>query len=196
MARTKRAPRAAPRARSIGHDAASQPGRATDTDGCPEDDYDEHSRWAAAKWPEVEEVVESIVSRIDMAQRHFERASVATRDQVGLAHGELKVLLRLTRGVRSQGEMAKNLLVSTGTMTNQLDKLEGAGLVVRHPDPADRRGKVVEMTAKGRDVLDTYVNVQARRERELVGGLNTKEKSELNVLLRKLLASLHDEAEA
>jgi DNA-binding MarR family transcriptional regulator len=157
-----------------------------------EDDYDEHSRWAAERWPEIEEAVESIVTRIDMAQRHFERAAVDTRDQVGLAHGELKVLLRLSRGPRNQGEMAKHLLVSTGTMTNQLDKLEGAGLVVRHPDPSDRRGKVVEMTDKGREVLDAYVNIQAKRERDLVGGLSDREKRDLNALLRKLLASLRE----
>src|ERR1700692_4059771 len=104
-------------------------------DNCPDDGYDEHAQWAAARWPEVEEVVESIVSRVDMVQRHIERASVDTRDQLGISQGELKILLRLTRGARSQGDIAKNLLVSTGTMTNQLDKLQAAGFVVRSPDP-------------------------------------------------------------
>lgn len=81
-------------------------------------------------------------------------------------------------------------------MTNQLDKLEGAGLVVRSPDPTDRRGKLVEMTAKGQEVLDNYVNVQAQRERQLIGGLSMQEKGELNLLLRKLLASLREQASA
>jgi DNA-binding MarR family transcriptional regulator len=163
---------------------------------CPEDDYDGHARWAATTWPEVDEVVETIVNRIDMAQRHLERAAVDTRDAVGLAQGELKVLLRLTRGPRSHGDLAKSLLVSSGTMTNQLDKLEGAGLVVRHPDPNDRRGKVLEITAKGQDVLDNYVNVQAKREREFLEGLTVQEKAALNALLRKLLASLRERSGA
>ena len=179
----------------VGGDAGSHREELT-ADPCGEDDYDAHSRWAAARWPEVEEVVEAIVSRIEMAQRHIERSSVDTRDQLGLAQGELKVLLRLTRGARSQGAIAKNLLVSTGTMTNQLDKLEGAGLVVRRPDPADRRGKLVEMTVKGQEVLDSYVNVQAKRERQLIAGLSKQERTELNVLLRKLLASLSEQADA
>ena len=161
---------------------------------CHVDDYDEHARWAAARWPEVEEVVESIVSRVDMVERHIERASVDTRDLLGISQGELKILLRLTRGARSQGDIAKTLLVSTGTMTNQLDKLEAAGLVVRSPDPTDRRGKLVEMTPMGRETVDNYVNVQAKRERQLVSGLSPQEKGELNVLLRKLLASLREEA--
>ena len=168
----------------------------TAVDDCLDDDYDEHARWAAARWPEVEEVVESIVARIAMVQRHIERASVDTRDQLGISQGELKILLRLTRGARSQGDIAKALLVSTGTMTNQLDKLEAAGFVVRSPDPTDRRGKLVDMTPLGRETLDNYVNVQAKRERQLISGLSPQEKGEVNTLLRKLLASLREEARA
>ncbi|MFZ0173186.1 MAG: MarR family transcriptional regulator [Acidimicrobiales bacterium] len=159
---------------------------------CEDDDYDEHARWAAQAWPTIDLDVEAIVSRVEHAQRYLERAAVDTRDQVGLAHGELKVLLRLARGIRSQGELAKALLVSTGTMTNQLDKLEAAGLVMRLPDPDDRRGKLVEMTRKGRETLDNYINVQAKREQQLLGRLSAAEKRQLNDLLRKLLASLGD----
>ncbi len=79
-------------------------------------------------------------------------------------------------------------------MTNQLDKLQAAGFVLRSPDPTDRRGQLVEMTPIGRETFDNYVNVQAKRERQLVSGLSSQEKSELNILLRKLLASLRDEA--
>jgi DNA-binding MarR family transcriptional regulator len=157
---------------------------------CDDDDYDEHARWAAQNWPAIDLDVEAIVSRVEMAQRRLERAAVDTRERVGLAHGELKVLLRLARGIRSQGDLAKSLLVSTGTMTNQLDKLEAAGLVLRLPDPADRRGKLVEMTPKGRETLDNYINVQAKREQQLLDRLSASDKRSLNDLLRKLLASL------
>ena len=81
-------------------------------------------------------------------------------------------------------------------MTNQLDKLEAAGFVVRSPDPTDRRGKLVDMTPLGRETLDNYVNVQAKRERQLISGLSPQEKGEVNTLLRKLLASLREEARA
>jgi len=148
-----------------------------------------HARWAAEQWSEIDRDVEAIVSRVEMAQRHLERAAVDTREQLGLAHGELKILLRLARRIRSQAELAKRLLVSTGTMTNQLDKLETAGLVRRLPDPADRRGNLVEMTPRGREILDTYVDIQAKRERHLLDGLTPAEKRQLNDLLRKLLAS-------
>ncbi len=159
---------------------------------CEDDDFDEHARWAAAAWHEIDEQVEQIVSRIESAERYLERAAVDTRDRVGLAHGELKILFRLTRGPRSHGELAKSLLVSTGTLTNQLDKLEAAGMVVRLPDPSDRRGKLVEMTDKGRQTLAEYVNVQAKRERQMLSRLSPENKQMLNDLLRLLLASLHD----
>jgi DNA-binding MarR family transcriptional regulator len=163
---------------------------------CADDDYDEHARWAAEAWSEIDPDVEAIVSRIEMAQRYLGRAAVDTRDQVGLAHGELKILLRLTRGTRSQGDIAKNLLVSTGTMTNQLDKLERAGFVVRNLDPADRRGKLVEMTPKGRETLDNYINVQAKRERQFLDRLTAVDKQQLNDLLRKLLASFAENSDS
>lgn len=75
-----------------GSSGESKTRESTSSDDCLDDDHDDHSRWAAVRWPEVEEVVESIVSRIDMVQRHIERASVDTRDQLGIAQGELKVL--------------------------------------------------------------------------------------------------------
>jgi DNA-binding MarR family transcriptional regulator len=161
--------------------------------GACDDDTDEHVRWATQAWSEIDPDVEGIVCRVERAQRHIERAAVDTRDQVGLAQGELKILLRLTRGARGQGELARRLLESTGTMTNQLDKLEAAGLVVRLADPTDRRGKIVEMTPKGRETLDNYVNVQAKRERQLLDRLSAGDKQQLNKLLRKLLASLANE---
>jgi DNA-binding MarR family transcriptional regulator len=159
-----------------------------------DDDFDEHVRWATTAWPAIDPDVEGVVTRIEKAARYFERAATDTLEMVRLTHGELKVLLRLTRGARGQGDIARSLLVSTGTMTNQLDKLESAGLVRRHPDPNDRRGKLVEMTEKGHQTLDNYVSVQAKRESQLLSHLTPAEKKQLIDLLRKCLASLDAES--
>jgi DNA-binding MarR family transcriptional regulator len=77
-------------------------------------------------------------------------------------------------------------------MTNRLDKLEGMGLVRREPDPADRRGIIAVLTEQGRSVLDRYIDVQARREQQLLRRLTEADKRTLNDLLRKLLTSLVD----
>jgi DNA-binding MarR family transcriptional regulator len=172
----------------VGTDSADDP-------ACELDDCDETTEWAVQQWPEIDVDTESIVNRSSMIVRYFERAAVDTLSEVGLSHGELKVLLRLVRGKRSHGEIARHLLVSTGTMTNRLDKLESAGLVARHRDPNDRRGILVELTPAGRETLDRYIAVQAKRERQLLTGLTTDEKRELGRLLRKLLASVETESD-
>jgi DNA-binding MarR family transcriptional regulator len=154
------------------------------------DDCDEHIAWALREWTQIEPDVEAIVTRIGKANRYIERAAVDTLESLDLAQGELKVLLRLSRGRRSHGEIARDLLVSTGTMTNRLDKLEAAGFVSRHADPADRRGVIVELTASGRQVLDRYIGVQAAREQRLLSAMSAEDKRQLNRLLRKLLASV------
>jgi len=160
------------------------------------DDFDDHAAWAVGEWPDLDPDVETIVSRVGHADRYIERASVDTLATLGLTHGELKVLLRLSRGKRSHGKMAKDLLVSTGTMTNRLDKLEAAGIVARHPDPDDRRGVIVELTESGRKVLDSYVTIQGRRERQLLSEMSPEDRRELTRLLRKLLSSIESQADA
>lgn len=167
-------------------DAAAPPPEATEAcDAC-----DAHVEWAVKEWPDIDPDVEAIVTRVSAVDRYFDRSAVDSLEAVGLAHGELKVLLRLRRERRAHGDIARELLVSTGTMTNRLDKLEDAGLVRRLPDPADRRGVLVELTEAGRETLDRYVHAQAKRERQMVDGLSDTEKRELGGLLRKLLTSL------
>jgi DNA-binding MarR family transcriptional regulator len=159
------------------------------------DEFDGHAAHAVELWPEIDFYVETIVNRISKVDRYVERAAVDTLKELGLAMGELKVLLCVNRsGRRGPGEIAQHLLVSTGTMTNRLDKLEVAGLVKRLPDPEDRRGVLIELTPDGRATLDRYIDVQARRERELMSAMSQEERVELAALLRKLLASVEARA--
>lgn len=157
------------------------------------DEFDEHAARAVERWPEIDFDVETIVNRISHVDRYVERAAVDTLKELGLAKGELKVLLCVNRsGRRSPGEIAQHLLVSTGTMTNRLDKLEASGLVKRLPDPEDRRGVLVELTPGGRETLDRYIAVQAKRERELMSAMSKEERVQLAALLRRLLASVEE----
>ena len=72
-------------------------------------------------------------------------------------------------------------------MTNRLDQLEEAGLVRRLRDPDDRRGVLVELTERGREVWEEAVVVQAEKEALLAGALNAREREQLNGLLRRLM---------
>jgi len=81
------------------------------------------------------------------------------------------------------------LLLSSGAMTNRLDRLEEMGLVRRLPDPTDRRGRLVELTAKGRRLVDKAVVDHIADEEKLMAPLSRSERGRLAALLRKLLLS-------
>jgi DNA-binding MarR family transcriptional regulator len=150
----------------------------------------EHVLWVAANWPQIDPEVEGIVVRIEKLHRHFQEAFRASLGEAGLTKEEWKVLMALHGSVRSHGWLCHDLDVSTGAMTNRLDKLEGRGLIRRTPDPNDRRGVLLELTDTGQSQLEEYVEAGAGRERELVDDLTAAEKRELNQLMSKLLASL------
>jgi DNA-binding MarR family transcriptional regulator len=156
----------------------------------PDRDLEAHLRLALATWPQIDPEVERIVSRIARAGRHFEHAAQHSLSRVGLTKEEYKVLCVLGAGERSHGSLCNELTVSTGAMTNRLDKLERAGLLARFRDARDRRGVMLALTPLGRQKLTEYVDTGSKRERELLASLSTAEKQQLNRLLSKLLKSL------
>jgi DNA-binding MarR family transcriptional regulator len=158
-----------------------------------EDDLDAHVRWALAAWPQLDPEVEGIVTRIDKLDRFLHKAATASLARVGLMHEEFKVLIQLHQGPRSHGSLCRDLVISTGAMTNRLDKLENSGLLTRMRDPTDRRGVLLELTPEGREKLDAYVDIGAERERQLLSTLDSTEKHQLNDLLRKLVISVQSE---
>jgi DNA-binding MarR family transcriptional regulator len=158
-----------------------------------DDDLDEHVRHALAHWPQIDPDVEGIVTRIDKVDRYIHRAATTSLGHVGLTHQEFKVLIALHAEPRSHGALCRDLLVSTGAMTNRLDKLERSGLLTRMRDPHDRRGVLLELTAHGRAKLDEYIALEAKREVQLLTVLDPAEKQQLNHLLRKLMRSLRSE---
>jgi DNA-binding MarR family transcriptional regulator len=161
----------------------------------PEDQarLDPHVRLALATWPQIDPAVEGIVTRIAKASRQLDAEMRTNLAQAGLTKEEFKVLLELRAGPQTHGVLCRHLEVSTGAMTNRLDKLERAGLVSRSQDPNDRRGVMLTLTQRGADRLDAYVDRGARRERQLLDGLSASDKRQLNELLAKLVDSLGTE---
>jgi DNA-binding MarR family transcriptional regulator len=77
--------------------------------------------------------------------------------------------------------------LSSGAMTNRLDRLEEADLVRRLPDPEDRRSVVVELTEHGRETIQKMVGAQAQKEALMAMSLSAREQKQLNGLLRKVM---------
>lgn len=148
---------------------------------------------------ELDLEVEGLVDRISGISRRIKRAMEATLAEHGLTHAEWEVLgkLRISDGhTSSPGDLAAEVEVSSGTMTSRLDRLEHEGLVVRRPDPSDRRGVVVELTPAGKDAYDSAVNVQARKEAFFASALSASEQRRLNDLLRKLMLAFEERESA
>lgn len=154
-------------------------------------DIDAAVQLALATWPQIDPDVEQIVTRISRAAEVLDRAARANLSRVGLTKEEFKVLCLLHSGSRSHGALCSSLHVTTGAMTNRLDKLERAGLITRSPDPDDRRGVLLELSADGKRKLDEYVELGAAREITLLSGLGAGDRRQLNRLLTKLLESLN-----
>jgi DNA-binding MarR family transcriptional regulator len=161
----------------------------------PEDQarLDPHVRLALATWPQIDPAVEGIVTRVAKAGRQLDAEMRASLAHVGLTKEEFKVLMELHAGPRTHGALSRQLEVSTGAMTNRLDKLERAGLVSRSQDPTDRRGVMLTLTQAGGERLNAYIDRGAHRERQLLEGLSARDKQQLNELLTKLVDSLEAE---
>jgi DNA-binding MarR family transcriptional regulator len=138
-------------------------------------------------------VVEGIVDRINGLSRRLNREADATLEQYGLNHGEWKVLAALWRAGSgeplSPGELAKVEELSSGAMTNRLDRLEQSGYIRRVADLVDRRSIRVELTKKGQQIWEKTVAAQAEKEVAATEVLDDREKEQLTNLLRKMMVA-------
>lgn len=150
-----------------------------------------------SRYAEIHPEVEGVVDRMAAIDKHISRAFDETLAGHGLNHGEYKLLLRLATRAEdnrmSAGDLSRALLLSSGAVTNRLDRLEAAGMVRRIPDPRDRRGVLVELTADGAQVIDEAVTEQAAKEIDVLSALSARELTSLNTLLRKVLGSLESQ---
>jgi DNA-binding MarR family transcriptional regulator len=73
-------------------------------------------------------------------------------------------------------------------MTNRIDRLTEGALVRRLPDPYDKRGVLVQLTERGREVADAALADLLDQERELLAGLDISDRDRLASLLRMLLS--------
>ena len=146
--------------------------------------------------PGLDLTVEGVVDRILGISRRLQRLLDETLSAHGLSHGEWKVLSSLRWAGepyrRSAGDLARIADLSSGAMTNRLDRLEEAGLVRRRPDPDDRRGVLLELTDKGRRLWEKTVGTQAEKEALLAAALTKRELEQLNGLLRRVLVEFEE----
>ncbi|RZI93456.1 MAG: MarR family transcriptional regulator [Microbacterium sp.] len=107
---------------------------------------------------------------------------------------EFDVLAALRRAGKpyqlSPGQLLKETMVTSGTMTNRIDRLTERGLVDRSPDPTDRRGVLVGLTTAGKRAVDGAFETLLASERDLLGELSAAERRQLADLLKRLMRPL------
>ncbi|WP_284704385.1 MarR family winged helix-turn-helix transcriptional regulator [Nocardioides bruguierae] len=155
------------------------------------DDVDELSEAWGRERPDLDIAPVAVFSRISRLARHLDLARREAFTAEGIEAWEFDVLAALRRAggsyELSPGRLIRETLVTSGTMTNRVDRLTSRGFVERHPDPADRRGVLVRLTPEGRAVVDSAFTRLLDAERVLLASLPAERHEELADLLRTLL---------
>ncbi|WP_265443796.1 MarR family winged helix-turn-helix transcriptional regulator [Flexivirga meconopsidis] len=135
-----------------------------------------------------------VLSRVSRLARLLDQARGRAFADHGLEGWEFDVLSALRRVgppyELSPGALVQQTLVTSGTMTNRVDRLEGRDFVQRRPAPNDRRGVLVRLTATGRAVVDDAMVELLDHERELLSHLPARDRSSVASALRTLLAAV------
>lgn len=153
------------------------------------------SQWTA-ECPNQDFAAMAVVTRV------FRLNAFATRNvnrsfrRHQLHQGEFDVLATLYRTgaphALNPQKLVEALLLTSGAMTNRLDRLEQAGLLVRNPNPDDRRGIIVSLTPDGLRVIKQVLKDYLKDLGELLDPLSAAERKQLAGLLKKLLIK-HDQ---
>ena len=134
----------------------------------------------------------AVFSRISRLARRLDLARREAFNAHGIESWEFDVLAALRRAgapyEMSPGRLLRETLVTSGTMTNRVDRLAARGFVERSPDPDDRRGVIVRLTAEGKTAVDGAFEALIAAESRLLADLPVRERARLAALLRTLLA--------
>ncbi len=140
--------------------------------------------------PDVDVSPMQVLSRVTRLALHLDRARKQAFAEHDLESSEFDVLSALRRAGKpyqlSPGQLVQETLVTSGTMTNRVDRLVSKGLVKRLPDPVDRRGVQVRLTAPGRVAVDGAIDSLLEHEQDLLAGLTAEEATALADALRTL----------
>jgi DNA-binding MarR family transcriptional regulator len=146
-------------------------------------------QWSEER-PELDTASLGVVVRVMALNKSLVREATSALGPLDIELFEYDVLSALRR----QGKpfalpatgLAQETGLSTGAMTNRIDKLEAKGLVCRRSDNADRRSVVVSLTPKGKKLIDKAMQIRLDAADESLQSLSRRERSDLAGLLRKV----------
>jgi DNA-binding MarR family transcriptional regulator len=141
--------------------------------------------------PELDPAAKHITGRIVRLAAHFQQAFADAYAGIGLNEGDFGVLAPLRRAGEpyelTPTELARHRMITSGGMTAAIDRVERKGMITRVPNPTDRRGSLVRLTDKGKEMIDAAMEAHAATEHRLVASLSEADAADLQRLLRQLL---------
>ena len=149
--------------------------------------------------PELDSSSLGVLARVSRLARVAEENADKVLSQFGLSDSEFHLLaaIRTAPGDHpSPRDLLESLMVSSPGLTNQIDRLEKAGLVERLANPQDRRGVLLRLTSKGLEMVNRVTTMYLENQNQILDeALAEGERETLSLLLRKLLGSLVDAQE-
>lgn len=150
------------------------------------------AEWARER-PDIDTTPVAVVARIGRAAQFLDAGMDNYFAQHGISRPSWDILATLRRSGSpyrmSPTDLYRAVMRTSGAMTRRIDTLEREGWVVRIPDPADRRGILVELTPTGLALVDAVAGGHVENERRLLARLDAEEQRTLAELLKKLLLS-------
>nr|CEL18939.1 Transcriptional regulator, MarR family [Kibdelosporangium sp. MJ126-NF4] len=146
--------------------------------------------------PDIDPWPMGIVGRISRLARVLDRELKEFFAGHGLERWEFDVLATLRRSgppyELTAGALIQTAMVTSGAITNRIDRLTARALVERVPDEQDRRSVRVRLTGEGRTLIDNIIEAHVANEARLLVTLEPNDRNQLTSLLRNLLTSLGD----
>jgi DNA-binding MarR family transcriptional regulator len=149
--------------------------------------------------PDLDVSPMEILSRVSRLARQLDLARKTSFSDYGIEGWAFDVLSALRRSGEpyqlSPSTLLQETLVTSGTMTNRIDRLVARGWVERRPDPGDRRGVLVQLTDSGRATVDSALADLLLKERDILSGLTPAGSRKLASLLRELSTGFDSDEE-
>ena len=151
-----------------------------------------NEQWRRVR-PDLDPEPLGVVGRVLVLARLLDRSVNEALAKHHLSLGQFDILATLRRNEGDGGltptQLMQSVMLSSGGMTNRLDRLQDAGLIARQPDPGDRRGVVIRLTTEGKQFIDEATETRFTEARTSLPPMSARELDELTVLLRKWLES-------
>lgn len=157
------------------------------------DPFDQiHEQWKEQR-PDLDTSGLEVVGRILYLSKKLKNSARKELAKLGVDLWAFEVLSALRRQGEPYrmipSEISRAVVISSGAMTNRLDRLEVEGLIERRPDPKDRRSIQIELTPAGLELIEKGMRIRAEDANNAVEALGEEERMALVNGLRKLLAS-------